>query len=72
MNVDTYESTDIDDDFNVDTGIAGFEIAYGTANIKAIRKSSKQKSHIRQKLNSLSEKRSLDRQLNSLSDYWDM
>jgi len=72
MNVDTYESTDIDDNFNVDTGIAGFEIAYGTANIKAIRKSSKQKNHIRQKLNSLSEKRSLDRQLNSLSDYWDM
>ena len=67
MNVDT----EIDSNFDFDTGIAGFEIAYGSTNKKAIRKISKHKNHIRQKLNSLSEKRFLDRQLNSLSDYWD-
>jgi hypothetical protein len=34
-------------------------------------KKTSKKNHIRQKLNSLSEKRFLDRQLNPLSDYWD-
>jgi hypothetical protein len=72
MNVDTYESTDIDNDFNFETGIAGLEIAYGPTNKKAMRKTSQRKNQIREKLNSLSEKRFLDRQLNSLSDYWDM
>lgn len=72
MNIDTYDDTDIDDDSNFDTGIAGFEIAYGSTNRKAIRKTAKQTYRIRQRLDSLSEKRYLDRQLNSLSDYWDM
>ena len=72
MNIDTYDDTDIDDDSNFDTGIAGFEIAYGSTNKKAIRKTAKQTYRIRQRLDSLSEKRYLDRQLNSLSDYWDM
>jgi hypothetical protein len=72
MNVDTYESTDIDNDFNFKTGIAGLEIAYGSTSKKKMRKTSKHKNQIRQKLNSLSEKRFLDRQLNSLSDHWDM
>ena len=72
MNIDTYADTDIDDDLNFDTGIAGFEIAYGSANKKAIRKTAKQTYRIRQRLDSLNEKRYLDRQLNSLSDYWDM
>ena len=72
MNIDTYDDTDIDDDSNFDTGIAGFEIAYGSTNRKSIRKTAKQTYRIRQRLDSLSEKRYLDRQLNSLSDYWDM
>jgi hypothetical protein len=70
MNVDTYESKDIDNNFTFDTGIAGFEISYRSTNKKTMKKTSK-KNHIRQKLNSLSEKRFLDRQLNPLSDYWD-
>ena len=72
MNIDTYADTDIDDDLNFDTGIAGFEIAYGSTNKTAMRKTAKQKYQIRQRLDSLTEKRFLDRQLNSLSDYWDM
>ena len=72
MNIDTYADTDIDDDLNFDTGIAGFEIAYGSTNKKAIRKTAKQTYRVRQRLDSLNEKRYLDRQLNSLSDYWDM
>lgn len=72
MNVDTHKSTDIDEDLNFDTGISDFEIAYGSTNKKAMGKTAKHKYHIRQKLDSLSEKRSLDRQLNSLSDYWDV
>ncbi|KXJ49907.1 hypothetical protein [Cognaticolwellia aestuarii] len=72
MNIDTYADTDIDDDLNFDTGIAGFEIAYGSTNKTAMRKTAKQKYQVRKRLDSLTEKRSLDRQLNSLSDYWDM
>ena len=72
MNVDTYESTDIDNDFNFETGVTGLEITYGSTSKKIMRKTSKHKNQIRQKLNLLSEKRFLDRQLNSLSDYWDM
>ena len=63
---------DIDDDLSLDSGIAGFEIAYGSSNKKAIRKTAKQKFRIRQKLDSLSEKRFLDREINTLSDYWNM
>ena len=72
MNIDTYADTDIDDDLNFDTGIAGFEIAYGSTNKTAMRKTAKQKYQVRKRLDSLTEKRSLDRQLNSLSAYWDM
>jgi len=76
MNVDTYADTDtdidIDDDSNFDTGIASFEIDSGSTNKKAIKKTAKQNYQIRQRLDSLNEKRFLDRELNSLSDYWDM
>jgi hypothetical protein len=72
MNIDTYADTDIDEDSNFDTGIAGFEIAYGSANKKAMRKTAQKKYQVRQRLDSLTEKRFLDRQLNSLSDYWGM
>jgi hypothetical protein len=34
MNVDTYESKDIDNNFTFDTGIAGFEISYRSTNKK--------------------------------------
>jgi len=74
MNIDTYADTDIDvdDDSNFDTGIASFEIDSGSTNKKVIRKTAKQNYQIRQRLDSLNEKRFLDRELNSLSDYWDM
>jgi hypothetical protein len=74
VNIDKYvdTDTDIDEDSNFDTGIAGFEIAYGSTNKKAIKKTVKQTYQVRQKLDSLNEKKILDRQLNSLSDHWDM
>lgn len=70
MSIDTYDNTDIDIDNSIESDIDGFEISYG-ANKKAIRKTMKYKYHIRQKLDSITEKRSLDRQLDSFSKYWD-
>lgn len=67
--------TDEDIDNNLDSGIAGFEIAYNSANKeairKAIRKAKNNQLHVKQKLDSINEKRSLDRQLDSFSNYWD-
>ena len=70
MDIDTYDDTDINSD-EFDSGIAGFEIAYGTGNKKAMRRTAKHKYYIKQKLDSLHEKRFIDRQLDTLSDYWD-
>lgn len=67
MSIDTYEEIDN----NLDSGIAGFEIAYSSANKEAIRKAKNNQYHVKQKLDSINEKRSLDRQLNSFSDYWE-
>jgi hypothetical protein len=53
---DTYEDTDI---------------AHGSSDKKYFRTAAKYQYHIRQKLDSINEKRSLDRQLNSFSHYWD-
>jgi hypothetical protein len=69
---DTDTDTDIDIDSNFDTALVSFEIDSGSTNKKAIRKTAKQNYQIRQRLDSLNEKRFLDRELNSLSDYWDM
>ena len=63
--------TDEDIDNNLDSGIAGFEIAYNSANKEAIRKAKNNQLHVKQKLDSINEKRSLDRQLDSFSNYWD-
>ena len=71
MDIDTYDDIDIDDDDEFDTGIAGFEIAYGTGNKKAIRRTAKYRYHIKQKLDSLHEKRFINRQIDTLSDFWD-
>ncbi|GHE85583.1 hypothetical protein [Thalassotalea profundi] len=73
MNIDLYDDNDIDidDDLNLDSGIAGFEIAYGTPKKAMIRRTVKQKHRIREKLESLCEKRRFDRETNTLSDYWD-
>jgi hypothetical protein len=70
MNIHSDEGGDTD--FNFDTGIAGFEIAYGSINTKAMKRTVKYKQQLKDKLDSLSEKRQLDKQLNSLSDYWDL
>lgn len=74
MNINVYDDSDcdVDDEFNEDIGIQGFEIAYVSTNTKTIRKSARQKHRVREKLHSLHEKRYLDRQLNTLSDYWEM
>lgn len=80
MNIITYEDNDIDMDVDenliFDSGIAGFEIAYGSANKemirKTIKKTAKQKYLTRQKLDSIREKRSIEKALNSFSDYWDI
>jgi hypothetical protein len=59
MSTATYENTDS-------------EITYGSSNTKGSKKSVDKQYYIRQKLDSINEQRSLDRQLNSFSHYWDM
>ncbi|MBU2923825.1 hypothetical protein Q4506_15355 [Colwellia sp. 4_MG-2023] len=91
MNINTYEdaSTDLDMDIDLDleedidadadlifdTGIAGFEIAYGSKNKEMIKKnlkrSARQQYQTRQKLDSIREKRTFEKENNSFSDYWD-
>ena len=75
MSINTYEDTDIDIDIdidnNLDSGITGFELPYSSANKKEIRKAKNNQYHVKQKLDSINETRSLDRQLNSFSDYWE-
>jgi hypothetical protein len=78
MNIDKSESTDIEINSRsgFDSAIAAFEIAQGSVippnNKKALKQAVKDKYSIRQKLDSFHEKRSLDRQLNSFSHYWDI
>ncbi len=70
MSFDTYADTEIDVNNNLssDSGIECFEVV---ANKQALRKTSKDKYMIRQKLDLINEQRSLDRQLDSFSNYWD-
>ncbi|GLX79778.1 hypothetical protein tinsulaeT_31180 [Thalassotalea insulae] len=74
MNLDNYDDTDlaIDDDLTDgnDSGIAGFEIAYGSSNKTLIKRTAKQKGRARHRLELLKEKRHLDREIDTLSDYW--
>ncbi|HCM46001.1 MAG TPA: hypothetical protein DIS98_00275 [Colwellia sp.] len=76
MNNDKSESTDREINSHSDFAIADFEIDYGSVihlkNKKEIRKAVKDKYIIMQKLDLINEKRSLDRQLNSFSHYWDI
>tara|TARA_B110000467_G_C18277963_1_gene456685 strand:+ start:369 stop:605 length:237 start_codon:yes stop_codon:yes gene_type:complete len=78
MNIDKSESTEIEINSHsgFDSTIAAFEIAHGSVippnNKKALKKAVKDKYSIRQKLDSINEQRSLDRQLNSFSHYWDI
>lgn len=78
MNIDKSESTDIEINSNsgFDSAIADFEMDYDSVislnSKKAIRKAVKDKYITRQKLDSIHEQRSLDRQLNSFSHYWDI
>lgn len=77
MSVDIYDevNVDIDNDFysgsGSESGIAGYEIAYGSANKTVFKKTVKSKYHVKQKLDSINERRSLDMQLNPFSNYWD-
>jgi hypothetical protein len=72
-NIDT--DTDSDSDLIFNTGIAGFEIAYSSKNKemirKNIRKTAREQYKTRQKLDSIREKRTFEKENNSFSDYWD-
>jgi hypothetical protein len=76
MSFDTYADTDISVNNNLSCvsdiegfeGFEGFEVA---GNKQALRKTSKDKYMIRQKLDLINEQRSLDSQLDSFSHYWD-
>ncbi|PKH87231.1 hypothetical protein [Colwellia sp. Bg11-28] len=71
MSFDTYADTkiDVNNNFLGDSNIKGFEVA---GNKKALRKASKNRYMVRQKLDLINEKKSLARQLDSFSNYWDI
>jgi hypothetical protein len=75
LDLDEDTDTDTDTDLVFDTGIAGFEIAYGSKNKemikKNLKKSARQQYQTRQKLDSIREKRTFEKENNSFSDYWD-
>ncbi|MBU2871057.1 hypothetical protein [Colwellia sp. E2M01] len=62
----------MDDDFNDDDEVAASEVAEESNSKKAMRKLAKRRYLVRERLYALNEKIYLDRQLNSLSDYWDI
>ena len=70
MSFDTYADTDMDVNNNLSSNsdIEGFEVV---GNKQVPRKASKNKYMIRQKLDLINEQKSLDRQLDSFSNYWD-
>ncbi|TKB46114.1 PA3496 family putative envelope integrity protein [Thalassotalea mangrovi] len=72
-------SNDYDDDYDADyddddeyqgTGLAGFEIAYGSKNKQTLKKSARTKLKTKRKLDSILEKRQLDKELSSF--YYDL
>ena len=68
MSLDAYADLDVNNNLSNDLDIEDFEMA---SNKPALRKSSKNKYITRQKLDLINEQRSLDRQLDSFSNYWD-
>ncbi|WP_394172451.1 PA3496 family putative envelope integrity protein [Thalassotalea litorea] len=73
MNSNDYDDdfeTEIDDDEYQATGLAGFEIAYGSKNKQALKKAAKTKLKIKRRLDSLLEQRQLERELGSF--YYDL
>lgn len=71
MNIDTYNDTDIDDGTDDEISVSDFDIDFETPTKKVVKTIAKKRFQIRERLASLCEQRFLDKQLNSLSDYWD-
>ncbi len=65
MNASEYESDDMFDDSMLDTGISGFQIAYGSSNKLAIKQKAKKKLQVKRKIDDLQENRRLARELDS-------
>jgi len=65
--------TDVEiDDLDFNSDLYGTEIDHASLNKKARRKAAKEKYRIREKLYSLQEQKTIERELNSFSPYWDM
>ncbi|MBU2869705.1 hypothetical protein [Colwellia sp. E2M01] len=72
MDTDTYEDTNIETDSNVNLTSVDIDLSAESASKKSVRLQSREKYFTRQKLDVINEQKSLDRQLNSFSDHWDM
>lgn len=66
MNINEYDDANFDDDSYLETGISGFEIAYGSKNKIAIKQKVKKKLEIKRRLDSLEERRRLSREIDTL------
>ena len=73
--IDDINDDDDDNDLIFNSGIAGFEIAYGSKNKEMIKRNfkrtAKEQYQTRQKLDSIREKRAFEKENNPFSDYWD-
>ncbi|MEW6981373.1 hypothetical protein AAD001_01830 [Colwelliaceae bacterium 6471] len=63
MTIDEYDDTESP---YFDNGISGYEIAYGSANITAIKSNRKQKSKVRQRIDLIQENRKLKQDTDTL------
>lgn len=66
MDMNEYDDNDFESDSYLDTGISGFEIAYGTVNKTAIKQKAKRKLQTKRKIDLLQENRRLARETDTL------
>ena len=71
MNISDDGDIDLIDDSYGDTGILGFEIAYGSSNKTAIKKNARRKLQVKKRLDSLRETKQLSRNIDTLYDDWE-
>lgn len=71
MNISEYDDADLADDSYLGNGISGFEIAYGSGNKTAFKKTAKRKVQVKKKVDMMQEHRRLARNFNTMYDEWE-
>jgi hypothetical protein len=71
MSIYEYDEINVDDEPYLDTGISGFEIAYGSSNKSIIKRKVKNKLKTKRKLDMINEQRRLAQDIDTLYDRWE-